>query len=206
MNIKLKLHILKFSVIAFAFLLTACAAETNDTLTQTSEETELSSDIVVTTDTGFAETTTSEKMSRIEELVRTAGYDEGEPKISDEPEVTFQYSDDDYDYYRFYYDGMAFEVLYEYDNWKIFDSYKIRNSKDMQLICNALIKIYPVHGIDLESYRTPEDMAYEWIEHNIVYEMPITDASLKDSAANVDLDPKDQNKTLFEILSGRSGS
>ncbi len=206
MIVKLKLHILKFPVIAFAFLLTACALETGDTQQQTSEETESSSDIVVTTDTEFAETTTSEKMSRIEELVRTAGYDEGEPKLSDEPEVTFQYSDEDYDYYRFYYDGMTFEVLHEYDNWKIFDSCKIRNSKDMQLICGALINIYPVHGADLKSYRTSEDMAYEWIEHNIVYEMPITDASLKDSAANVDLDPKDQNKTMFEILSGRSGS
>lgn len=76
----------------------------------------------------------------------------------------------------------------------------------MQFICSALIKIYPVHGTDLKSYRTPEDMAYEWIEHNIVYEMPISDASLKGSAANVDLDPKEQNKTLSEILSSRSGN
>lgn len=74
MSIKLKLHILKYPVIAVSFFLTACAVETGDDQTQTSEETELSSDVVMTTNTEFAETITSEKMSRIEELVRTAGY------------------------------------------------------------------------------------------------------------------------------------
>lgn len=48
-------------------------------------------------------------------------------------------------------------------------------------------------------------MTYEWIEHNIVYEIPMSDDSLKETAASVDLDPKDQNKTLLEILQGRSG-
>lgn len=141
--------------------------------------------------------------SRSEITARGAGYDEGEPLLSGLPEITYEYSDSYYEYYSFDYAGEEFEVLHEYDNWKIFDSNKIRNSKDMQLICEALLDIYQVHGVDLESYRTPEDMAYEWIQHNIVYEMPLTDARYKESAANVDLDPGDQNKTIVEMFKDR---
>lgn len=197
----------RIAFVAGAFFLTACAGKTTEVQTRTTEETELSSDFTVTEDTSMhelTETASSAEVSRIEKLVRMAGYDEGEPKLSEEPAVTVQYSDEDFEYYRFFYNGTAFEVLHEYDNWKIIDSYKIRNSEDMQLICSALINIYPVHGADLESYRTPEDMVYEWIEHNIVYEMPISDTSIRENAASVDLDPKDQNKTLFEILEDRS--
>lgn len=104
-----------------------------------------------------------EGYTRIEKTTSGSGYKEGEPMLSSLPEITYEYSDDYYDYYSFDYTGKVFEVLHEYDNWKIFDSYKIRNSEDMQLICEALLEIYPVHGADLESYRTPEDMAYEWI-------------------------------------------
>lgn len=146
---------------------------------------------------------TAVQMSRIEKTVLGAGYEEGEQVLTAPPEIRYEYSDGYYEYYSFDHAGEEFEVLHEYDNWKISDSYKIRNSKDMQLICEALLDIYPVHGADLESYRTPEDMAYEWIQHNIVYEMPLTDSSRKESAANVDLDPKDQNKTILEMFKDR---
>ncbi len=149
------------------------------------------------------ETETTAQVSRIEHVVRGAGYDEGEQVLSSPPEITYVYSDGYYEYYSFDYAGEEFEVLHEYDNWNISDSYKIRNTQDMQLICEALIDIYPVHGEDLESYRAPEDMAYEWIQHNIVYEMPLTDARYKENAANVDLDPGDQNKTIVEMFKGR---
>ena len=149
------------------------------------------------------ETETAARVSRIEKTVRAAGYDEGETLLSEPPEITYEYSDGYYEYYSFDYAGKEFYVLHEYDNWKISDSYKIRNTEDMQLICEALLDIYPVHGEDLESCRTPEDMAYEWIQHNIVYEMPLTDARYKENAANVDLDPGDQNKTIMEMFKGR---
>ena len=158
-----------------------------------------------TTDDGdeTTETDTVSPLSRIEKTARGSGYKEGEQVLSEPPEITYEYSDGYYEYYSFDYADEVFEVLHEYDNWKIFDSNKIRNSKDMQLICEALLDIYPVHGVDLESYRTPEDMAYEWIQHNIVYEMPLTDARYKESAANVDLDPGDQNKTIVEMFKDR---
>ena len=50
------------------------------------------------------------------------------------------------------------------------DSVALSTWKDMEIICAALSEIYPVHGRDRTSYRTAEDMAYEWLQHNIAYE------------------------------------
>ena len=69
----------------------------------------------------------------------------------------------------------------------------------MQLICGALIDISPVHGIDLVSYRTAEDMAYEWIQHNIVYTLPMVKDYERERARSVDLDPQHQNQSLLEM-------
>lgn len=139
------------------------------------------------------------ELTRAEAVARSFGYDEGESIISTPPETDLAYSDGYFEYFTFTYAGEEFTALHEYDNWQIRDSYRIRNSKDMELICRALIDIYPVHGRDNESYRTPEDMAYEWIQHNIVCEMPEIDKNWLDRARNVDLDPDEQNMSLWEM-------
>ena len=107
--------------------------------------------------------------------------------------------------YTFKYGGKRFRVGYSKDNWTIFDSYKINNEDDMKIICTALIDIHPVHGSDLKSYRTADDMAYEWLQHNIAYVYLPKDSPWRDDAKNVDLDPADQGRTFKEIYEDRTG-
>ncbi|MBR2548267.1 MAG: hypothetical protein IKF07_08765 [Eubacterium sp.] len=109
--------------------------------------------------------------------------------------------------YRFTYAGEKFRAVYSsyWDTWTIYDSYKIINDHDMRIICQALIDVHPVHGSDLKSYRTADDMAYEWQQHNIVYELLPDNNRWKSSAKNVDLDPYDQGKSYKEIYEDRTG-
>ena len=107
--------------------------------------------------------------------------------------------------YVFTYDGEDFSAVYTTDNWRIYDSYKINNTEDMTIICEALISVHQIHGSDMESYRTAEDMAYEWLQHNIAYQFLSDDSSWKIHAQNVDLDPKDQGKSFSEIYEDRTG-
>ena len=107
--------------------------------------------------------------------------------------------------YYFTYKGEEFRTLYQNDCWTIYDSYKITNKADMKIICQALIDVHPVHGKDLSSYRTADDMAYEWEQHNIAYKYLPDDNSWKESAGNVDLDPYDQGRSFEEIYEDRTG-
>lgn len=107
--------------------------------------------------------------------------------------------------YAFTYDGEEFRVLYYYDNWTIYDSYKITNEDDMAIICQALIDEQPIHGRDLESYRTADDMVYEWEQHNLAYAYLPEDNSWRESAKNVDFDPEDQGRSFEEIYEDRTG-
>ena len=107
--------------------------------------------------------------------------------------------------YFFTYKGEEFQTLYQNDCWTIYDSYKITNQHDMKIICQALIDVHPVHGKDLSSYRTAEDMAYEWEQHNIAYKYLTDDSTWKESAGNVDLDPYDQGRSFEEIYEDRTG-
>ena len=107
--------------------------------------------------------------------------------------------------YAFTYKGEEFRVQYYYDNWTIFDSYKITNKRDMKKICQALIDIHPIHGKDYESYRTAEDMAYEWKQHNLAYKYLPEDNGWRPNAANVDFDPEDQGRSFEEIYEDRTG-
>ena len=107
--------------------------------------------------------------------------------------------------YTFVYKEQVFEASYTYDNWHIVDSYKVKSKKDMVIICEALIGEHKVHGIDMESYRTADDMAYEWLQHNMVYEFFPVDSSWRNSAKSVDLDPKDQGKSLVQMYEERTG-
>ena len=109
--------------------------------------------------------------------------------------------------YEFKYDGQFFEAEYtaEPENWKIIDSYKITDRSDMEIICKALSDFHPIHGSDYTSYRTPEDMAYEWEQHNLAYQLLPSGNSWRENAKDVDLDPEDQGKNIYELYKARTG-
>ena len=107
--------------------------------------------------------------------------------------------------YAFTYNGEDFQAQYYYDNWTIFDSYKITNKSDMKTICQALIDVHTVHGKDYESFRTAKDMAYEWQQHNLAYYYLPEDNAWREHAKNVDFDPEDQGRSFKEIYEDRTG-
>lgn len=107
--------------------------------------------------------------------------------------------------YAFTYNGEEFRAQYIYDTWTLFDSYKITNKKDMKYICQAFIDTHPVHGADMESFRTADDMVYEWKQHNLAYKYLPEDNSWRESAKNVDFDPYDQGRSFEEIYEDRTG-
>ena len=107
--------------------------------------------------------------------------------------------------YVFVYADESFNATYITDHWKIIDSYKITNNSDIIIICQALIAEHPVHGSDKVSYRTAEDMAYEWSQHNLAYEVLSDDTIWKEKSKDVDLNPEDQGKTFIEIYEDRTG-
>ncbi|HRR75502.1 MAG TPA: hypothetical protein P5191_01625 [Ruminococcus sp.] len=107
--------------------------------------------------------------------------------------------------YEFCYGDMTFQAEYTPDNWKIRDSYRIDDRDAMREICAALLEIHPIHGADMSSYRTADDMAYEWDQHNIAYRLLPDDSPLKESAADVDLNPEDQGKDIIDFFLDRVG-
>lgn len=107
--------------------------------------------------------------------------------------------------YAFSYNQEEFLARYTPDNWKIVDSYKITDTDDIIMICQALSDVHPVRGRDMESFRTPEDMAFEWLQHNIAYAFLPDDSPWKRSAKDVDLNPTDQGKTFQEMYEDRTG-
>ncbi|MBQ6967183.1 MAG: hypothetical protein IJP84_04700 [Lachnospiraceae bacterium] len=107
--------------------------------------------------------------------------------------------------YVFIYDGNPYVAKYTPDNWEITDSYRITNAMDMAVICQALINVHPVHGRDMVSYRTASDMAYEWSQHNVVYQLLPEDSRWMDSVKDVDFDPEDQGKSYEELYEDRTG-
>lgn len=107
--------------------------------------------------------------------------------------------------YIFTYNSEDFSAIYVEDNWKIIDSYKINSVSDMLYICQALIDEKPVHGRDMQSYRDAEDMAYEWVQHNMAYQILPDSNDMKSHAKDVDFDPQDQNKDFDEIYKDRTG-
>ncbi len=107
--------------------------------------------------------------------------------------------------YTFLYDGSEYSAIYTTDNWKILDSYTINDEDDMLAICQALIDEHPVHGRDMVSFRTAEDMVYEWEMHNMAYFFLPDDDPMKKKARDVDFDPKDQGRTFEKIYYDRTG-
>lgn len=107
--------------------------------------------------------------------------------------------------YVFTYGDSIYTAIYWEDHWKIMDSYLIGNSNDMIIICQALIDLHPIHGADHESYRTADDMAYEWLQHNIAYEFLPEDNVWRQKSKDVDFNPDDQGKSFIEIYEQRTG-
>ena len=107
--------------------------------------------------------------------------------------------------YSFTYGGESFSARYTYENWRIYDSYKITNKADMYYICSALLDTHPLHGSDGESYRTPEDMVYEWSEHNWAYLMLPEDSPWRINTKDVDFNPEDQGKSAVDMALDRLG-
>ena len=124
-------------------------------------------------------------------------------KLSSSEDINLR-SDNGSDYY-FTYDGEDYYVNHWSDHWIIYDSYRITSVKDMTIICQALIDEHPIHGSDMESYRTAKDMAFEWEQHNLAYEQLPEGNSWREHAKNVDLDPDDQGRTFKEIYEDRTG-
>ena len=60
-----------------------------------------------------------------------------------------------------------------------------------------------VWALGMVSYRTPEDMAFEWQQHNFVYVMLPEESEWRQNVKDVDLDPKDQGKTYQEMYEDR---
>ncbi len=107
--------------------------------------------------------------------------------------------------YYFTYGNDVFRAKFDKDTWKIYDSYKINNMDDMKIICGALQVEHPVHIGDTDAHRTPEDMAQEWMEHNVGYALFKPDSEWSVRAKDVDLDPYDVGKSIFEIYEDRTG-
>ena len=101
--------------------------------------------------------------------------------------------------YHFKYNDESFTAIYTAENWQIIDSYKIDVDSDMKIICQALIDVNPIHGCNMDSYRTAEDLAYEWKQHNIAYAILPDSDPQREHVKNVDLDPKDQGKSFSEF-------
>ena len=107
--------------------------------------------------------------------------------------------------YAFTYAGEEFQARYTEDNWKIIDSYRITNEADITLVCQALIDEHPIHGSDMESFRTAEDMAFEWMQHNYAWKNLPEESAWRQNAKDVDLDPADQGRTLAQMYEARTG-
>ena len=107
--------------------------------------------------------------------------------------------------YVFDYAGEEFLASYQPDVWTIYDSYRVTDHGDILQICQALIDEHPIHGSNFESFRTAEDMAFEWEQHNVVYASLSEDNEWRSSVRDVDLDPEDQGKTFLQIYEDRTG-
>ena len=113
-------------------------------------------------------------------------------------------TDEDGTHFHFTYHDQLFRAEYMPDNWKIFDSYRITNNRDMIIICQALSELHPIPSADHSGFRTAEDMAYEWHQHNLAYFLLPDEMKWKSNAKDVDLNSEDQGKNLIDFIIDRS--
>lgn len=120
-------------------------------------------------------------------------------------DIALTATDDQGKNYTFTYDGKEYAAIHTADHWKIKDSYDINNEADMLIICQALIDTHQIHGKDMVSYRTADDMVYEWEVHNLAYAMISDDDPMKSHLRDVDFDPQDQGCSFEEIYYNHTG-
>ncbi len=146
-----------------------------------------------------------EESEALSSAVKTSEQDNGGGILTSAADIELTDVDGTGKNYIFYYDGDEYSAVYTTDNWKIRDSYRINSSSDMEIICQALIEEHPVHGADMVSYRTADDMAYEWLQHNLAYQFLSDDSSWKAKAKDVDLNPADQGLSFDQIYERQTG-
>ncbi|MBP5434142.1 hypothetical protein [Ruminococcus sp.] len=157
-------------------------------------------DTTVTGTVTEAPATTETVTSHTEAATTSVTATEAYHLLSSPEDISLHCTDEEAQEYGFLYGGTVFSALYEPDNWHIRDSYLIDDYDDIVIICQALTAVHKVHSADMQSYRTAEDMANEWYQHNIAYSLLPEGSSWKNSARDVDLDAKDQNKNLFDFV------
>ena len=108
--------------------------------------------------------------------------------------------------YSFFYVCETYRAHYRDDTWKIYDSYRIMNHSDMLLICQALTAEHPIPDAKGSGNRTPEDLVYEWDQHNLAFSLLPEGSKWKDSARDVDLNPEDRGKDLLQFVYERTGN
>ena len=132
-----------------------------------------------------------------------AGFSSGLLKSTED--VVLVPTDDYAQGYVFEYGGEQFDAYFDTYSWRVYNSYKITNHDDIVTICQALLNEHVVYGSDWETPRTADDMAFEWEQHNLAYEMLPEDSHWREDAKDVDLDPDDQGKTFQEMYESRTG-
>ncbi len=125
--------------------------------------------------------------------------------LTSSSDLNFIAVDDKGKNYTFTYDGVTYNAVYTTDHWKVVDSYNINNEADMMIICQTLIDEHPIHGKDMESYRTADDKVYEWQVHNLGYALLSDGDSMKAHLKDIDFDPQDQGCTFEEIYYNHTG-
>jgi len=119
-------------------------------------------------------------------------------RVSSTSDWSGLYSDDGINY-TFRYNGEEFSLYFKDDTWHVNNSYKITDEADILMICDTLADLHPVPNKDYSGWRTPEDMAFEWEQHNIAYSLMPDRFIFKSNAKHVDINPSDQGKTLYDF-------
>ena len=126
-----------------------------------------------------------------------------------EPIITNKEKNSDYEEISFYYNEHKYKAIYSNETWTIDDSYKIKNHDDIFIICNKLNEIKKIPNCRKDGDRTVDSLVKEWETHNIAYEWFSYFDYLnefdyaKNRAKTVDLDYRDDEKDLFQIVFDR---
>ena len=107
--------------------------------------------------------------------------------------------------YIFTYKDEEYQATYTNDNWHIQDSYKITQYRDILRICKILARQHPIHTQDLKGYRKAEDMAQEWIQHNLVYQLLPEETDVSRSRASLLLPLSEALQCLLSPFPGNPG-
>lgn len=175
----------------------------NKASTVTSVSTAVSETISEDEETGFF-SSSDVNSDPLDEATKPIAEDDEPGILKDTSDISLHDVDGENTNFHFTYGNETFKAVFKPDNWQIIDSYKINSVSDMEIICQALIEINPIHGSDMVSYRSAADMAYEWKKHNIAYAVLPDNNKWKSHAKDVDLDPDDQDRSIYEIYKDRT--